>query len=361
MHTSPTRSLTFNDFPNHHVRLAHHARLAWCLLFASTFILALGCGSSPADSVAENKSKLKRATTPVLIQLNWFPETEHGGVYAAQASGLFEKAGLDVTIRAGGQGTRIGGELATGRVQFAFANADDVVLFRQEGVDAVAVLAAMQNHPRCILVRADSGINKFEDLAGNILQCQPGQCFLTFMESKGLLDGVQQVPYSGSIAALVSTKNTAVQAYSFSEPLVAQQQGVDVKMLMLSDLGWNPYSSVLVTTGDLIRTQPELVREVVLATQQGWHDFIQDPKLANAAILKVNSEAMTPEVLAFGYEGFKTLAMPADFKLSQVGSMTSARWEELVDQMTQLGLTDGSTVKAADCFTTKFLAPESLQ
>lgn len=355
MLTSPLRSSTFNEF------FSHHAGLAWCLLFASSAVLASGCGSSTSNSVADSQANARETTTPVLIQLNWFPETEHGGVYAAKAAGLYEKAALDVTIRAGGQGTRIGAELASGRVQFAFANADDVVLFRQEGVDAVAVLAAMQNHPRCILVRADSGIRKFEDLAGNILQCQPGQCFLTFMERKGYLEGVQQVPYSGSIAALISTKNTAVQAYSFSEPLVAQQQGVDVEMLMLSDLGWNPYSSVLVTTGELIRTQPELVRKVVLATQQGWQDFIKDPSLANAAILKVNSEAMTPEVLAFGYEGFKTLAMPADFKLSQVGSMTSARWEELVVQMTQLGLTDGTTVKAADCFTTEFLAPESLQ
>ena len=33
---------------------------------------------------------------------SWFAQAEHGGFYQAKATGLYEKAGLDVTIKMGG-------------------------------------------------------------------------------------------------------------------------------------------------------------------------------------------------------------------------------------------------------------------
>jgi NitT/TauT family transport system substrate-binding protein len=213
----------------------------------------------------------------------------------------------------------------------------------------------MQNHPRCIMVRADSGVKDFSQLKGMILQRQPGRPFLAFLESQGLLEGVQQVPYAGSIAGLVSDPKTALQAYSFAEPLLAEQQGIAVNKLMVSDLGWNPYSSVLVTTGELIREHPELVQAVVRATQQGWQQYLDNPAAANEAILAVNEHGMTAEALEFGYDGLRELALPEGFKTDQVGMMDPARWETLVDQMAELELVDPSRVSSQDCFTNQFL------
>lgn len=317
-----------------------------------------GCDrfSGSSDDKAERAEASEKPA--VTIQLNWYPEAEHGGVYAAEAAGLYDAAGVDVTIRAGGQGTRVAPELAMGRVEFAFANADDVVLFREEGVDVVAVLAAMQDHPRCILVRADSGVESFEQLQGMTLQRQAGRPFLAFMRSRGLLENVREVPYAGSVAELVTSKETAIQAYSFAEPLLAQQQGVEVRLLMLSDLGWNPYSSVLVTTGSLIREQPELVRKVVSATRRGWQQYLEDPAEGNAAILAANRHGMTAEALQFGSEGLRELALPEGFSLAEVGMMSTERWQTLIDQMAELELVDPNEVKATDCFTTEFLSAE---
>ena len=52
----------------------------------------------------------------------------------------------------------------------------------------------------------------------------------------GVLDGVKEVPYHGSVASLVADPNIAIQAYSFAEPFLAEQQGVPVRRLMVSDL-----------------------------------------------------------------------------------------------------------------------------
>lgn len=318
-------------------------RTTACLFGLVSFLLVLtGCNSGQTN-------------TETILQLNWFPESEHGGAYQAAADGLYEQADLEVTIQAGGQGTRVGPELELGRCHFAFANADDVVLARNSGLDVVAVMAALQNHPRCIMVRKDSGVETFDDLAGKTLQREDGRAFVQFMREKGVLKGVQEVPYHGSIAPLVADPNIAMQAYVFAEPLLAKQEGIEVNTLMVSDLGFNPYSSVLVTSGKLIREQPERVKKFVAATQQGWQNYFQDSTKGNEAILAANKHGMTAEALSFGSEQMRSLAMPEGMSPDQVGSMSLERWQTLLDQMSQLGLIDAKAVKASECFTTKFL------
>lgn len=325
-------------------------KLKLLLCFAVLLAVTSGCKTSPTDSKETGNNG-----TPVQVQLNWYPESEHGGLFQALAEGAYQAEGMAVTIQPGGRATPIGPELALGRSQFAIANADDVIIFRQQGINVVAVMAAMQNHPRCILARKDSGVDSFDDLAGKILQRQAGRAYVEFMRAKGILDGVKEVPYHGSIASLVADPNILIQAYSCAEPLLAQQQGVPVNTLMVSDLGFNPYSSVLVTTGKLIQEQPDLVQRFVNVTRAGWRNYLTDGQKGNQAILQVNQEGMTTEALQFGAAVMRDLAMPNGATLESVGTMTARRWEDLYRQLEQLNLVDQENVDVKDCYTLQFL------
>ena len=42
------------------------------------------------------------AADKVTFLTSWYAQAEHGGFYQAKATGLYEKAGLDVTIKMGG-------------------------------------------------------------------------------------------------------------------------------------------------------------------------------------------------------------------------------------------------------------------
>jgi NitT/TauT family transport system substrate-binding protein len=329
----------------------HYARL----LLSAVLLTVVGCGSSTSDAPRDRTTVSSAPSSKVLVQLNWYPEAEHGGVYQAFADGTYSGAQLEVDIRPGGRATPVAPELALGRVQFAFANADDVVIYRRQGMDIVAVLAAMQDNPRCILVREESGAKSFDDLAGLTLQRQAGRPFLEFIRSRGILDKVKEVPYHGSVSSLVGDPNIAIQAYSFAEPLLAQQQGVAVRRLMVSDLGWNPYSSVLITTGELIQNEPEMVRRFVQATRRGWQNYLTDPAKGNSEILAANKHGMTAEVLQFGSVEMRALAMPAEMQLDSVGMMTIERWQALVEQMDGLEPHAAGRVKPEECFTAEFL------
>lgn len=320
-------------------------------LFAIVMLLLTGC-SAKSQRAEEAGERLR----PVAVQLNWYAEAEHGGVYQALADGTYESAGFQVEIRPGGRATPVAAEVVMGRADFAITNADDVVLFRAQGADIVALMSAMQNHPRCILVREDSGVTSLDDLAGLTLQRQEGRGFIEFLRRAGKLDGVKEVPYHGSVSNLVGDPKVAIQAYSFAEPYLARGEGVEVRTLMVSELGWNPYSSVLVTRGELIREQPELVAQFVAATREGWRNYLSDPAAGNRAILAANQHGMTAAALQFGAEELVTLAIPEPLALQDVGTMTAARWQELVLQMEEIELIKPGSVAAEDCFTLAFLS-----
>src|SRR5437660_5157491 len=73
--------------------------------------------------------------------LNWVPEPEFGGIYAAEQSGVFKNNSLDVEIIPGGAGAPTWQQVASGRLDFAVASADEVVIARAQGADVVAIFA----------------------------------------------------------------------------------------------------------------------------------------------------------------------------------------------------------------------------
>jgi len=321
------------------------------LLVCLLALACSGCGrTTPAPDGAARGER-------VILQLNWFPEAEHGGFYAALVERVYAAEGLDVEIRPGGRAVRVAGEIASGRVDFAVANAEDVVIFRSQGADVVTVMTACQHHPRCLLVRSDSGVRSFEDLGakGLTLQVQQGHAFVEYLRSQGLLEGVKEVPFTGGVALTVGDPTVAQQGYVYSEPLLARQQGVEITTLMVSDVGFDPYSSVLVTSGKIVRERPELVRRMVAAAIEGWRRYLADPAPANAKLLELNPEGVTRPMLEDGVRILRGLCLPGDMPPERLGTMTADRWERLVSQMTLLDPRLGEKVKAADCYTLDFL------
>lgn len=303
----------------------------------SMFLLAAGCSSSSTTDASKESSG--SSLTKVKLVLNWYPEAEHGGYYAAQVHGIFAAQGLDVEIIPGGKTTIVPQELTLGRIEFGIGNADDVLMAREQAAPLVALMAPMQNGPRCIMVRADSDIKAFTDLKNITLQIDPARPYVPFMKKQGLLgENVTTVPYFGTVAQLVSDPRTAQQAYSFSEPLMAKQQGVEVRTLMMSDIGYNPYASVLIATEETVANKKELTQRMVTACIEGWKKYLESPEETNRHILSENREGMTEEALAFGVEGLRPLCLPPGFSAENLGAMSAERWETLGSQLKELGM-----------------------
>ena len=322
--------------------------------------LTKGQSENAAQIVGDAKQSSSKPTRndKVSLLLNWYPEAEHGGFYAAQVHGIFEKYGLEVEIRPGGKTTVVPQELILGRVQFGVANADDVLIARSQDVPLVALMAPIQNGPRCIMVRKDSGITTFAGIKNMKLQIDSSRPYVPFLKSKGFLtEGVDVVPYFGSVAQLVAEKGVATQGYSFSEPFMARQEGVEVVELMMSEIGYNPYASLLIATENQVGKQSDVCKRMVQASIEGWKKYLEYPKESNAVILSKNKQGIKENALEFGVVALKPLCIPTAEGDSAIGSMSAQRWTTLSETLVSLKLIDAAKASVDKAYTLRFLNP----
>jgi NitT/TauT family transport system substrate-binding protein len=316
---------------------------------------------SQASAGATTGNSADAKLLPVTLQLNWYPEAEHGGFYAAQVDGLYRREGLDVTILPGGPETPVPQLVTRGAATFGVVNADNILFSRAQQLPVVALMAPLQTSPRCLMVHASAGMRTFADLKDMTLAMSNSQAFSFYLRKKVPLHDVRIVPYAGSVAPFLHDPNYGQQAYVFSEPFVAKKEGGDPQVLMLADLGFNPYTSLLFTSEKTLRQQPELVRKMVAATVAGWARYLEDPGATNALIHRLNPQ-MDMDILDYGAQAVKPLVLAGevfkDAKAVQppaIGWMTRRRWQELADQIVWCGQLKPDEVDVDKAFTAEFL------
>lgn len=328
------------------------SKIATCGAAVAACLWTLGCtdGGDGYDPSQPDQATLAK----VQLALNWFPEAEHGGFYTAQIKGLYASRGVDVEILGGGPDAPVIQRVASGQVPFGVTNADGVLNARAAKADIVALMAPYQVNPRCIVVHESSGIESIEQLANLTLALSQRPAFSHFLRWKYEFPGVTIVPYHGSVSPLISDARYAVQGYCFSEPVIARQHGARVRALMVSDTGFNPYASLLITRRELVEGKPDLVRALTQASVEGWRHYLREPEQPNALIKKLNPQ-IDMEVLQEGARQSVPLVLDATARSRGLGYMELGRWKQLRDQMVACGILDDADMDLRQAFTTEFL------
>lgn len=316
-----------------------------------------GCGSDtpPAEkdaSRAEPSSAAGRMDK-VALQLNWFPEAEHGGYYAALVHGFYKDAGLDVEIVGGGVNVPVVALVASGQRTFGVCNADEVLLGRAEEADVVALLAPLQTSPRCIMVHEGSGFDSFDDIRDVTLAMSAGSPFASFLQDKFAFEGVKIVGYAG-VTPFAADPKYAMQGYNISEPFVARSLDAKPRVLMVSDAGFNPYTSLLVTSDQWLEGNGDVARRMVEASAKGWERYLSDPDETNRQINGLNAE-MGMDILAFGVGQLRPMCETSETKTLGIGCMTAERWETLARQLEELELMKPGDVQPAAAFDARYV------
>ncbi len=290
--------------------------------------------------------------TQIDLILNWKPEAEFGGFYAAELGGHFAKENLKVRILPGGSGTPVTQVVASGQAAFGISSADGVITSQDRGSDVVALFAVYQTYPQGLMVREERGIQNIEEVfQSGILAMQNGLPYTLFLAKKFGPIKAKIVPYLGGVAQLASDVNVAQQCFVTSEPILARQKGLKVKTFLVADTGFNPYTAVVVARRSYIEKNMATVAAFHRAITQGWKAYLRDPKPANESMSRLNPSMDMPTL-----EESARIQAPfietAQTKLAGLGSMTSERWDALAKQLKELGQI--SAVKPAASYMGKF-------
>ena len=314
------------------------------LFAAISLLLVFGCG----------EDEIKTETERVRLALNWFPEAEHGGFYAAQVHGFYAEKNIEVEILGGGPDAPVIQRVATGGVEFGVTNADDVLYARAQKAPVVAIMAPYQINPRCIMVHASSGIKHIKQIENMTLAMSQRPAFSHYLRWKYPFKDVNIVPYPGNISQFLANPDFAQQGYIFSEPFVAKTKGGDPRSLLVADIGFNPYASVLIVTENTLNDKAEIVRAFVQASKEGWKKYLEDPMETNKHINKLNPE-MGIEILTYGAEQSQRLVLDEVGIKNGIGHMTAERWNTLHKQMKDAGLIESDPGNVSTAYDTRFL------
>lgn len=294
----------------------------------------------------------RAAPTKISFLTSWFAEAEHGGFYQAKATGLYEKAGLDVDIRMGGPQVN-GMQLLTGGAADMMIGYDIQVLKSIEnGLPVTTVAAAFQFDLQGVMTHTD--IPDIGALKGHkiLISASSHVTFWPWLKQRyGFTDDMAGVD-TFNLQPFLVDKSLAMQGYITSEPFEAQKIGEKVNFFLFSDAGYPPYGTTIVTTNGFIDKHPDATAAFVRASMEGWRDYLRDPAPANK-LIKIDNPKMTDDQIAFAVAKMKEMQI-LNKGGAAVGTMTEARWQQTRDFMVKGGLLKAD-VDWHRAYTTKFV------
>jgi NitT/TauT family transport system substrate-binding protein len=332
------------------MRVSHLSLRASALnVFVFGLMLISGC----KDDTAKTKPTAPGASAPakVRLTLDWKPEPEFGGFYAAKQIGAFEKNGLDVDIRPFGAGAPTWQLVATGKTEFATTAADQVLIARSQGADVIALFAVYQTCPQGVMVHRARGFTKLEDVfthPGTL--AAENNAWLQFCRTKFQPLQVKLTGYGGGVAAFLAKPDYSQQCFVFSEPILARKHDPksDPQTFLVADAGFNPYTTVVIAAGETIRTHPARVRAMAEACRAGWRTYLDDPAPANKLMAELNPD-MDLDTFTQGAAAQKPLIETEETRTIGLGGMTAERWSTLGQQLVDLGILKDAP-PARQCF-----------
>lgn len=184
------------------------------VLVAVGALLLVGCNAAPGATSA--------AKTPIKLQLQWFPQAQFAGYYAALDKGYYAEEGLDVTILPGAVDIVPATVVAGGNAEFGISWVPRMLAPRESGADVQVIGQVFQRSATTQVSFKSKGINSVADFKGKKIGSWGfGNEFelLAGMRKAGLDPDkdVTIVPQQFDMNAFVAGDIDAAQAMTYNE------------------------------------------------------------------------------------------------------------------------------------------------
>jgi putative hydroxymethylpyrimidine transport system substrate-binding protein len=290
-------------------------------------LLALLTGCGEKNDVLE-PSGSKR----VELMLDYFPNADHAGIYAAQAGGDFEQAGLDVEIRQPADPAAPLKQLAAGRVDLAISYEPEVLRARDKGLNVVSVGAVVQKPLTSIISLPGAKIRKPADLKGKTVGTAgidyQSAYLRTILEEAGVdpdSTKVRNVGF-GLVPALLTGKVDAVLGGFWNyEGTDLRLRGKHPRIIRMDAAGVPSYNElVLVANADALDRDRDKLRAFIGALSRGTRALRTDPEGAIDGLLEANRD-LDPELQRAAVKVTLPLFLPPRGK--PFGWQDPAQWD----------------------------------
>src|SRR6266849_817660 len=250
----------------------------------------------------------KAETKNVKIMMDWIIQGTHAPFFVAQDKGYFKADGVTVdTIDAGKGATNVAVAVAGGVYQFGWVDLPSMIRFNAANPASplLAVYVSFDETPLAVITRKAAGIRKPADLDGKKIAGGPGTAVhdtISILLKAANAENVKinwmavQPQLFGPMLKRGEVDGTG--GFTNSNIPAALELGFtldDLYVIKYADFGADMYGLALVTTKKFADENPETVRGVVKALNEGTKDVIASPRNA-LEVLKARDPMMKLDI-----------------------------------------------------------------
>jgi putative hydroxymethylpyrimidine transport system substrate-binding protein len=333
-------------------------RLLPLALLLCTLPLA-ACGEKEEDGAAGTAE-------PLRLMLDYFPNADHAGIYAAQESGAYAKAGLDVEITPPPDPSAPLKLLLAGKTDLAISYEPEVLLARDKGAELVAVGALVQKPLTSLMATGKAKVRTPRDLRGKRVGTSgiPYQSayLRTILETAGVDPASVKETNVGFnlVPAMLSGKvDATLGAFWNYEGTDLKRRGKDPVIQHMERLGVPTYDELVFVARrrDLDEEFGSKLRRFLQATARGHETLRQDPTVGIDGLLEAD-DGLDRGLQEAVVKATLPVFFPDDDR-RPFGYQDPAEWQRYIDWMLDQGLVKRRQV-AEQVLTNEFLAGEGL-
>lgn len=285
-------------------------RIKWTAPLAALLLALTACsggagGGTPAATGEPKAADSGDAQTlrDVSVVLDWTPNTNHTGLYAAVDQGFYEQEGLKVTILQPGAG---GADqmVASGEVPFGISYQESITQARVQGVPLVSLAAVIQHNTSGFAAPTDRNIKSPKDFEGKRYggwgSPVEAAVMKSIMDQEGADVSKVENINMGDADFFTAAKRDIDFAWIFYAwtGIEAKLRGEPIDMLYVKDYSdsLDYYTPVIATNEKQIADDPELVKAFMKATSEGYEYAIDHPAEAADILIQAVPD-LDPELV----------------------------------------------------------------
>jgi ABC-type nitrate/sulfonate/bicarbonate transport system substrate-binding protein len=263
----------------------------------SRLYAALFAAAAISAALVPGGCKVKKENPAhIRVVLDWTPNTNHTGLYAAQEKGWFAEEGLTVEIM---QPPEDGALflVGSGGAEFGIDFQESMgpaVAKDSETLPVTAVAAIISHNTSGILSLAKNNINSPRDLEGKRFESWETPLITAFIREivendGGKFENVIMVPnYSADPLSTLQTDIDAIWVYYAWDGLAAGLHGLDVNYIDIGKLAphFDFYTPVIAANTGWLKKNPETAKKFMRAVSRGYAFAMGNPVEAGEILLK---------------------------------------------------------------------------
>ncbi len=309
---------------------------------AAVAVVALaGCSSTTSsDNTPGGSGKL----TPVSFVMNFTPGGAQVGFTYAKQLGLYQKAGLDVTIKPGTGSIPAAQQVAAGKVDIGYTDAPSSFSVANSGGDIKIVAPVLQVNGFAVMWLKSSGITSIQDLAGKKIGLQPGtgnaELFKAVLAKNGVkyssIKPVNVAPAALQASLLGNQVDAIVSGGDTQVPLL-QLAGHELGYKMFYQAGVPTVGLSITASSSYLSKHADIVKKFTEASLQGWAAAKKNPSAAADSMIKQFPTAGSNAQITAEVKVDLGLLCAAD-DATKMGPVSDAACAQTSDLLKQTGL-----------------------